>query len=133
MEIPRALLEPENLSAMAGGLLSFLFIAIPGLNVRWDRLSAERKQALMAVLSALAGFLVVIWLCRGIAVCLGGVSWWTVGEASFFAWVANQSVHRGTPKSIFLPKWYVRLKEAQSAAPTPARDIPPRVTPPGRL
>lgn len=99
----------DFISALAGAIISLLATYIPGLKSRFDKLSTEGKQGVMALLLIVSSVFLAYWRCSLGGkdyidpsfpdLCLSGnINWRTVGQSLFFALSANQSTHRISPK-----------------------------------
>lgn len=97
-------MSPEALAACAGGFLSLLFNYVPGLNARFDRLTADGQRALMALLLAVTAVGMALWTCtspetsEAFGLCVGDTNWRAVATNFVFALIANQGVDRLSPK-----------------------------------
>jgi hypothetical protein len=99
----------DFISALAGAIISLLATYIPGLKTRFDKLSTEGKQGVMAITLVISSVFLAYWRCSLGGkdyidpsfpdLCLSGnINWRTVGQSLFFALSANQSTHRISPK-----------------------------------
>ena len=99
-----ALMAPAAIAATAGAVLSLLFNYIPGLNTRFDKLSADMQRAIMGVMILLTAIGMAFWQCSGesanlYSVCSDtGLNWRAVLTNVVFALVGNQSADRISPK-----------------------------------
>lgn len=83
-------MSPEAIAAAAGAVLSLLFNYIPGLNSRFDRLSADQQRLSMAGLLAVTAIGMAIWT--------GNSDWRAILTNFVFALIANQGIDRIAPK-----------------------------------
>lgn len=90
------------IGGVAGGAMALVMRYIPGLNVKWDRLSGEVKQAIMGALLVVAAVAIGGLSCADISerltfVTCGVEGWLDIAYALFGALMTNQNVHRITP------------------------------------
>lgn len=97
-------LSPAAIAATAGAFLSLLFNYVPGLNTRFDRLSADMQRTVMGVVLLLSAIGMALWQCSDQSasvmstMCEGGINWRAILTNTVFALVGNQSVDRISPK-----------------------------------
>lgn len=97
-------LSPAAIAATAGALLSLLFNYVPGLNTRFDRLSADTQRLVMGVVLLVSAIGMALWQCSDqsmsviSSVCDGGINWRAILTNTVFALVGNQSADRISPK-----------------------------------
>lgn len=96
-------MTPAAIAATAGAVLSLLFNYIPGLNTRFDRLSADMQRTVMGVFILLTSIGMAFWQCSGdnsqlYSICGDGMNWRAILTNAVFALVGNQSVDRISPK-----------------------------------
>lgn len=117
-------LSPAAIAATAGVVLSLLFNYVPGLNTRFDRLSADMQRVIMGAMLVLTGIGMALWQCSGesasttaATLCGDGMNWRAIITNIVFALIGSQSADRISPKP-----------RADEPAPTTARALvdPPR-------
>lgn len=97
-------LSPAAIATTAGALLSLLFNYVPGLNSRFDRLSADMQRAVMGIVLLISAVGMALWQCSDQSMssmstmCEGGINWRAVLTNTVFALVGNQSADRISPK-----------------------------------
>ena len=86
----------QELSALAGTVLSLVLAYIPGLKDAYDKLASPQKALTMAILLLLTAAGAVAWSCRaadvGFVKCLAA-NWENYLFALVAALVANQSAY----------------------------------------
>ena len=98
-------MSAELLAAVGGLVLSLVFSYIPGLNVKYDALEADKKRLIMlgmlaAVALAIYGMACAGWAARlGIDIACTEDGAWEVAQAFFYAMVANQGAYQLTIQS----------------------------------
>ena len=94
----------EQLTLLAGAVLSLAFSYVPGLNVRFDALTAEYKRLIMAGLTLLVAATVYGLACAGLGEQLGIIVPCTqaglIGlvQAWVLTIVGNQAAYSLTPR-----------------------------------
>lgn len=97
-------LSPAAIAATAGALLSLLFNYVPGLNKRFDLLSADMQRTVMGVVLLVSAIGMALWQCSDqsasvmSSMCEGGINWRAILTNTVFALVGNQSADRISPK-----------------------------------
>lgn len=114
-------MNPELLSGGAGLGLSLIFSYVPGLKEAYAKLGSTAKSLIMAAMVIVAAIISAAWSCsspdskEALKACLADGGWRTYAQSILSALVANQSVHRITPKP--KPKSKPRRKRAKIAVP----------------
>jgi hypothetical protein len=91
----------DGLAVVAGILLTLVFSYVPGLNAKFAGLDTERQRlvmlaALVAAAVLIGGLSCVGWLRT---VSCDAAGWRAVGEALFWAIVANQGIYSISPRA----------------------------------
>lgn len=89
----------EQISAIAGLLLSLAFSYTPGLSDAFARLTPTQKRAVMAGLLLVVAGGALVYTCRAQAACLA-VNWEDYLAAFVAALVANQATFAITPQRV---------------------------------
>lgn len=119
--------QSAMIAATTGAVISLLFNYIPGLNTKFDTLSADMQRTVMGILILLTAIGMALWQCSGETVistyCPSGtIDWRMVLTNAVFALVGNQSADRISPK----PKEEKpNIQVARTSKDTP-RSYPPR-------
>lgn len=94
-------MDTEQITYIAGALLSLGFTYLPGLNTWFGKLAKENKKLVMLIVLALATAAVFGYSCagQGAAFTCDQAGAWAAVALFIKAAIANQAAHRLTPKA----------------------------------